>query len=44
VWIYVVSPFAGGALAALVSAVQHDAFEDSSVGEQTELRREALQG
>jgi len=30
IWIYVVSPFAGGALAALVSAVQHDAFAEEA--------------
>jgi aquaporin Z len=30
VWIYVVSPFAGGALAALVSGVQHGAFETAT--------------
>lgn len=48
VWIYVVSPFAGGALAALVSAVQHgslktEALEDA-VEPAREVRPEALQG
>ena len=28
-WIYLASPFAGGALAALVSAIQHDAFSSN---------------
>jgi aquaporin Z len=43
VWIYVISPFAGGALAALVSAVQHDAFAET-VDVPEDLRQEALQG
>lgn len=30
IWIYVVSPFAGGALAVLVSTVQHDAFAETA--------------
>jgi aquaporin Z len=44
VWIYVVSPFAGGALAALVSALQHDAFQSEPLEQPAELRNEALQG
>jgi len=46
VWIYVVSPFAGGALAAFVSAVQHgDAVEETSVQQpKPSVRQEALQG
>jgi aquaporin Z len=44
VWIYVVSPFAGGALAALVSAIQHDALGELSFGTQPQARQEALQG
>lgn len=36
VWIYVISPFAGGALAALVSAVQHNAFAEEMLPESAE--------
>jgi aquaporin Z len=44
VWIYVVSPFAGGALAAVVSGFQHGTLASPAQNRQPEVRKEALQG
>lgn len=43
IWIYVVSPFAGGALAAFVSAVQHGALGADAVEARAEVPTEAPQ-
>lgn len=43
VWIYVLSPFAGGAMAAFVSAIQHDALGKASLAEQPEIRPEQVE-
>jgi aquaporin Z len=44
VWIYVVSPFAGGAAAALVSSVQHRSVPAETLDPAADVSREALQG
>jgi aquaporin Z len=45
VWIYILSPFAGGALAAVVSGLQHDAVAPTPAESRPpEPRTEALQG